>query len=1135
MPTGFTFLLIDPPDTPNIGRQKINYNFSMIAFSGITGISASIFTNPNPTTQQVGGIPAGSTFPTDYYLQDMMDLLLYPAITPNFTSLDITGEAIDREIGLAVTATPTFTWNIANAADLQPNTISISNTTSSTLLATGLANDGTETVFAGAVNNSSPAFNVWTIVAYDVDGAPFSRTFSIEWRYRIFYGSSTNLTLNAAEIVALSGNELRNDVVGTYGFDGSDYGYVCVPLAFSTPSGFQDSSSLLPIEMSGPTEGYSSFDGSFYYSPVVVTRNSVPITYRVYRTMNTTTSSGVRVSATGGTATTLQSVINAGNIAVGDAAVYGNFSANTFYGNGGFLTGIPTITGGTYSAGTATFGNSTGGTFDVSGFYTGSSQLDIYTTGGTYTNGTATFGNSTGGTFAVDGFLTANDFQIIIVTGDTLNSTIRADLGNSAAYGSTVFGEFNTATAQYATIGGGFLNEVHADHATMGGGFVNGIYGIYGTVAGGVGNYARGAQSSVGGGAGNEAEGESSSVFGGVNNRTYSDFAFIGGGQYNRIDLYSNGSAILGGSGNTIYSANTFILGSDIIAYSANTTFVNYLNLHNLLEQDDALTQVLVRSPTGRVKYRSATTFGGSPTHVQNGTNTTTGGTASAPTVNVVPDPTFNSVYAVTLSGSSIFSGDTNLSDIISNSAVLPTALDGEMLYNSGGTWVHRDMSIRASDTASDWILVGGDNSEAIDSSLVGVFAGQSNTITTSSGSVILGNNEGGMTKANWSAIVAGESSSISDSESTGIFAAGGSNIDNSTNSVIIGGFSHTISSTNSYNAIAGGNTNFLFGAVSSIMGGGEANFLIDTTYAAMLGGYANIIAGPNTLYSAVIGGHFNTIGDQSGDPSNDSIIAGGTAGLIATSTASTIVGGGQNTIKTSLNSAIIGGTGNTLIGRTGSVIIAANGITGTSNNTLYTNNISASAITATTITANIFYSAGTDLSQYFTGGASTYVQDGTNTTTGGTITRPTVNVVPNPTFTSVSAVTMSATTIFLGGTNLLSYVSGGTTSLSGVYTYTSTSLSPALIDARAEMILSAGTFITLLVPTNATAAFPIGTQIMVKQGGVGQVRVSGVTGVVLNSYGNAYNTVGTHSTCYLTKENTNEWTIDGNLTTLSY
>lgn len=76
---------------------------------------------------------------------------------------------------------------------------------------------------------------------------------------------------------------------------------------------------------------------------------------------------------------------------------------------------IITVTGGTYSNGTASFTNSTGGTFSVSGFtnpYTGGTI-----TGGTYSNGIATFTNSNGNNFNVTGF--TNPFTGGTVTGGT--------------------------------------------------------------------------------------------------------------------------------------------------------------------------------------------------------------------------------------------------------------------------------------------------------------------------------------------------------------------------------------------------------------------------------------------------------------------------------------------------------------------------------------------------------------------------------------------------------------------------------------------------------------------------------------------------------------------------------------------
>ena len=124
--------------------------------------------------------------------------------------------------------------------------------------------------------------------------------------------------------------------------------------------------------------------------------------------------------------------------------VNGSFSATTYL-------GLPTdiyTTGGTYSNGTATFTNNTGGTFSVSGFSTGTSftggtvtgatvftagltantisattyynlPTDIYTTGGTYNSSTgiATFTNNTGGTFTVTGITDTYTTGVTISNG----------------------------------------------------------------------------------------------------------------------------------------------------------------------------------------------------------------------------------------------------------------------------------------------------------------------------------------------------------------------------------------------------------------------------------------------------------------------------------------------------------------------------------------------------------------------------------------------------------------------------------------------------------------------------------------------------------------------------------------------
>ena len=96
-------------------------------------------------------------------------------------------------------------------------------------------------------------------------------------------------------------------------------------------------------------------------------------------------------------------------------------SATTYY-NLPITTDV-FVTGGTYSNGTTVFRNNTGGTFNVTGYYTGAT--DVYITGATYSSNVFTYRNNTGGTFnvlfnsvtglTVDGVLSATT-----ISGDTI-------------------------------------------------------------------------------------------------------------------------------------------------------------------------------------------------------------------------------------------------------------------------------------------------------------------------------------------------------------------------------------------------------------------------------------------------------------------------------------------------------------------------------------------------------------------------------------------------------------------------------------------------------------------------------------------------------------------------------------------
>lgn len=87
------------------------------------------------------------------------------------------------------------------------------------------------------------------------------------------------------------------------------------------------------------------------------------------------------------------------------------------------------------------------------------------------------------------------------------------------------------------------------------------------------------------------------------------------------------------------------------------------------------------------------------------------------------------------------------------------------------------------------------------------------------------------------------------------------------------------------------------------------------------------------------------------------------------------------------------------------------------------------------------------------------------------------------------------------------------------------------LTDVAKVVSLTNAAAITLTIPTNASVAFPIGTQIVLYQGGAGQVTVSGA-GVTIRAQGTKTKMNGQYSVAGLLKVNTDEWVFYGNTST---
>lgn len=259
---------------------------------------AGTYINPAPTPYAVGGIPAGTTFATPHTMQEMWDMLLYPNMFPQFTSFLIQGQPTLLEVGATIPASVTFTWTTSNPAAIVPLSISIVDVTGGNLtLAAGLANDGNEpVVMTGPIQLLAAGAYQFKIQGTNTSAGTFLLTQTFNWRWRLHYGNSANLTLNAAEIVGLTSSVLAGAYPGNYPMAAGGYKFICQSddLGGQINRVYDPSTSFdIPMATVADDPAYSNIDGGgFSYALVPVTNaEGILSDYRVYRTRNSLGSS----------------------------------------------------------------------------------------------------------------------------------------------------------------------------------------------------------------------------------------------------------------------------------------------------------------------------------------------------------------------------------------------------------------------------------------------------------------------------------------------------------------------------------------------------------------------------------------------------------------------------------------------------------------------------------------------------------------------------------------------------------------------------------------------------------------------------------------------------------------------------
>lgn len=110
--------------------------------------------------------------------------------------------------------------------------------------------------------------------------------------------------------------------------------------------------------------------------------------------------------------------------------------------------------------------------------------------------------------------------------------------------------------------------------------------------------------------------------------------------------------------------------------------------------------------------------------------------------------------------------------------------------------------------------------------------------------------------------------------------------------------------------------------------------------------------------------------------------------------------------------------------------------------------------------------------------------------------------------------------------------IAGGVNDLSAIQlnAQTGTTYTLALADRSKCVTLTNASAITLTIPLNSSIALAVGSQILLYQGGAGQVTIAGAAGVTVRSQGSKLKLAGQYAVAGLVKIATDEWVAFGNL-----
>ncbi len=189
-------------------------NLSITSDSDEITLGVAPYAGNSTATVTVGGLSSGTTL-TGKTFEEILELILTPFQAPAFTAFSISGQSTTIEVGAALSGSKTFTWSTSNSSNVLANSVAIRDVTANTLIATSLANDGSESVAIGTIANTSPMSQAWRAEANNTQSGSFnSSNFTVSSIYPYFYGKSSSAII-ANQALIDSGTKVVASSTGT--------------------------------------------------------------------------------------------------------------------------------------------------------------------------------------------------------------------------------------------------------------------------------------------------------------------------------------------------------------------------------------------------------------------------------------------------------------------------------------------------------------------------------------------------------------------------------------------------------------------------------------------------------------------------------------------------------------------------------------------------------------------------------------------------------------------------------------------------------------------------------------------------------------------------------------------------------